>query len=335
MPLPSDSSRPPSRTLRAGSLLIAILGGGLLVYTVRQVGWFQVRAGLESLGWWFVAVLALGGLRFVARTRSWMACAEDPDEPPLDFRHAFPAQLAADALGNVTPLGLLASEPARVLLVRRRLSTVGGVSSVAADNVFYSLSVLVVLGAGTFLFFRRASVPAPLALAAEVVLGGALVGLAGAIWAARRQPAVLSRLAALAARVTGRGSRASAERLRAVELRFYGLLTWPAGRLLRIAAWQAAFHVAAVAEVYLVVRLLPGGGAISLTDAFLLESAGRLITVVFKAVPFRLGVDEAGTALVARALALDPTLGVTLALVRRLRIICWNGLGLVLLSRHR
>ncbi|MGE3277812.1 MAG: lysylphosphatidylglycerol synthase transmembrane domain-containing protein [Vicinamibacterales bacterium] len=334
-PASADAPAPPSRALRLGTLIVALLGGALLVYTIRKVGWEDVRAGLASLGWWFMAVLALGGLRFVARTRSWMACAEDPDEPPLDFRHAFPAMLAADALGNVTPLGLLASEPAKVLLVRRRLSTVGGVSSVAADNVFYTLSVLIVLGLGTVLFFQRTSVPVPLARAAEVVFAGAVAALVVAAWAARRRPAVLSRLAAWAARLTGRGSRASADRLRAIELRFYGLLSWPAGRLLRIALWQAAFHVAAIAEVFLVVRLLPGGEGITWLDAFLLESAGRLITVVFKAVPLRLGVDEAGTALVARALTLDPTVGVTLALVRRLRIICWNGLGLVFLSRHR
>ena len=42
----------------------------------------------------------------------------------------------------------------------------------------------------------------------------------------------------------------------------------------------------------------------------------------------RLGVDEAGAAIVATALAIDPTVGVTLALIRRLRILCWNAMGL-------
>ena len=70
-------------------------------------------------------------------------------------------------------------------------------------------------------------------------------------------------------------------------------------------------------------------------DAFVLETTGRLIVVAFKFVPYRLGVDEAGTALVARALALDPTVGVTLALVRRMRILIWNGIGLFLLALKR
>jgi hypothetical protein len=70
----------------------------------------------------------------------------------------------------------------------------------------------------------------------------------------------------------------------------------------------------------------------TLLQAFVLEATGRFIVVVFKFVPYRLGVDEAGTALVARALTLDPTVGVALALVRRIRILIWNSIGLVLLT---
>jgi hypothetical protein len=52
-------------------------------------------------------------------------------------------------------------------------------------------------------------------------------------------------------------------------------------------------------------------------------------------VPYRLGVDEAGSAVVARALAMDPTIGVALAMVRRLRILFWNAIGLAVLAARR
>ena len=67
----------------------------------------------------------------------------------------------------------------------------------------------------------------------------------------------------------------------------------------------------------------------------MLETAGRLIVVAFKFIPYRLGVDEAGTALVARALALDPATGVALALVRRVRILILNAVGLALMAARR
>jgi len=51
-------------------------------------------------------------------------------------------------------------------------------------------------------------------------------------------------------------------------------------------------------------------------------------------VPLRLGVDEAGTALVTRALGLGTATGVTLALVRKARVLVWVVCGLLLLVRR-
>ena len=100
-----------------------------------------------------------------------------------------------------------------------------------------------------------------------------------------------------------------------------------------MASWEVAFHVAAVAEVFVVLRLLVPD--ITLAETFLLESAGRFVTVAFKFVPYRLGIDEAGSGAVAAVLGMPPVTGVTLALVRRIRIIVLNAIGLVLLVRHR
>ncbi|MEZ5418669.1 MAG: hypothetical protein R2708_15195 [Vicinamibacterales bacterium] len=119
-----------------------------------------------------------------------------------------------------------------------------------------------------------------------------------------------------------------------IERRFYGVLTWPAADLWAAAAWQAAFHAGAVLEVWVVLHAL-SGGTTSVADAFVLESAGRLITVLFKVIPFRIGVDEAGAAVVATALGLPASHGVALALVRKLRILLWNACGLVVLARAR
>ena len=76
-------------------------------------------------------------------------------------------------------------------------------------------------------------------------------------------------------------------------------------------------HSPAVAEVLVVLRLLVPD--VTVGEAFLLESAGRFVTIAFKFVPYRLGIDEMGSGAVAQVLGLGPANGVTLALVRRLR----------------
>lgn len=288
-----------------------------------------MQSSITAIGAWYVPIVALGGFRFAARAIAWTVCARPETLPAAE---AFRAMLIGDALGNLTPLGVLASEPTKVLLVKERIPTVSAVASVAAENAFYMASVLLMIAAGALVFFETAQVPPTLALVAQATLAAAVLGGFAGVWMLRQQPAVLTRLASVAAAVTGRAAT-SIDRLREIEVHFYALLKWPVPRLARVFLWEAAFHIGAVAEVFLVLKVISSGT--TLVQAFVLETTGRLIVVLFKFVPYRLGVDEAGTALVARALALDPTVGVTLALVRRIRMLIWNGVGLVLLATRR
>ncbi|MFA5907568.1 MAG: lysylphosphatidylglycerol synthase domain-containing protein [Vicinamibacterales bacterium] len=317
------------------NIIVAVIGAALLVFTIRRVGWAEVVSGVTSVGWWFILVVILGATRMASRSRAWMACANEPGSGggTLSFGAAFSAMLAADALGNLTPLGLLASEPTKIMMTRARISTVTSVASVTIENAFYTASVAMVLLGGTWFFFQRAAVPPALEQLAEVIVVAILVAAVVGLWAARSQPAVLSRFAPLIMRLAGRAS-VPADAFREVEARIYGVLRWPFLRLAHVAVWEVAFHIAAVAEVWLVLRLLPAASGATLVDAFLLESAGRFVTIAFKFIPYRLGIDEAGSGAVAQIIGIGPAAGVTLALVRRLRILVLNAAGLVRLARQ-
>jgi hypothetical protein len=313
-------------------IIVALIGVALLIFTVQRVGgWPAIVSGIASVGWWFAIVVALGAARMACRARAWVVCADDSQ---LRFRDAFGAMLAGDAAGNLTPLGVLASEPTKILMSRTRVSTVTSIASVAIENAFYIGSVGIVLLAGTWIFLQRADVPAGLEQISEAILVVVTVVAVAAIWAVRARPAVLSRLAPFVTKLAGR-SDAPAEALREVESRVYSVLQWPAMRIVHVGAWEGVFHVLAVAEVWMVLRLLPGAEQVTLIDAFLLESAGRFVTIAFKFVPYRLGIDEMGSGAVAQVLGLPAAVGVTLALVRRLRILVINAIGLVKLVQVR
>ena len=100
----------------------AALGGViLLAWAARRAGISEIIDGIQRVGWGLIPILGLGGLRFVVRAEAWRLCA--PTDGRLPWRQAFTAFLAGDALGNVTPLGLLASEPTKVFLTRHHLAT--------------------------------------------------------------------------------------------------------------------------------------------------------------------------------------------------------------------
>jgi hypothetical protein len=320
------------------NIAVAVIGVALLIFTVQRVGgWSAVVSGIASVGWWFIPVVILGAARMGCRAAAWIVCirhAGVDEGGSLRWHEAFAALLAGDAAGNLTPLGVLASEPTKILLTRSRISTVTSIASVAIENAFYIASVAVVLLAGTWIFLQRADVPSALERVSEATI--VVVAIAGliAVWAARARPAVLSRFAPLVARFAGR-SNAPADAVKEIESRIYGALRWPPTRLVSIGGWEALFHVLAVAEVWMVLRLLPGGESITVADAFLMESAGRFVTIAFKFVPYRLGIDEAGSGAVSTVLGLGAATGVTLALVRRLRILVLNAVGLLKLVHGR
>ena len=327
----TDPPAPARRLASPLSLIVLVVGLALLVLSVRQVGWVSIAESFRSVGAWLAAVVALGLARMAMRARTWTLCSRAEHAEGIPMRSALGAVLAADALGNLTPLGLLASEPAKVMLGRRHVPTRASVSSVAVENGFYTLSVLVVLLGGVWVLLQRADVPPAMARAGNVVLLLAGVAAIAVLWAFRARPALLSRLGHLAARLARRPT--SAEALRAFEASVYDVVRWPLGRLGHVMVWEALFHVAAVLEVWLILRLLPGGQAATLTDAFLMETTGRFITVAFKFIPYRLGVDEVGSGSVSQLLGLGASTGVALALVRRVRILILNAAGVALLAR--
>lgn len=327
----------PRPRLAVINVVVAIVGTALLVFTVQRVGgWAGIVDGITSIGWWFAAVVLLGAFRMACRTRAWMVCVKQIGRSSggagseLPFIDAFSAWIFSDAMGNLTPLGLLASEPAKILMVRSKISTVASIASVTIENVFYTTSVCAVLLSGTWLFLQRANVPPGLEQISELILAAVAIAAVVGVWVVRTRPAVLSKFAPIVAKLAGK-AEASAESLRAVEAQIYAVPQWPLGRIAQVGLWEIAFHLGAVAEVWLVLRLLVPD--ITVAEAFLLESAGRFVTVAFKFVPYRLGIDEAGSGAVATALGLPPATGVTLALIRRLRIIVLNAVGLLRLVR--
>ena len=106
------------------------------------------------------------------------------------------------------------------------------------------------------------------------------------------------------------------------------------GRIVQVFALDLSFHVLAVLEIFLTLRWLLGDQSPTLAQAIVFEALNRIVTVVFKFVPFRVGIDEALSGGLAPMMAVQPVAGVTLAVVRKVRNLVWTGIGLALIAAH-
>jgi len=313
----------PSRRRRHLVTAAAALGGiGLFAWAIHQAGYAEVVDGVGRVGWGLVPILALAGLRFLARAEAWRACM--PRASRLPRRRAFAAFLAGDALGNVTPFGLFASEPTKAYLIRDHLATREAVSSLALDNLIYAASIAVMLSVGAFVIVRGARLPA-----GWVALAGVFIValLAGALAIPRILQGTWHK---------SQGSRpAWRERLSVLRESVRSLVSEPSTRLWRAAACDLAFHALAVVEVFVTLRWLLGEQSPTLVQAIGFEALNRFVTVALKFVPFRVGVDEASSGALAPLLAVQVTTGVTLAVVRKVRALLWSAVGLTLIAGRR
>lgn len=313
----------PSRRVTLSGILIAIFALGLFIYALQRVGPAEILAGLRQIGWGLPAIVVVSGLRMAARTLAWRALIRTP--PPLAAMAG--ATLAGEAVGNLLPLGPLAGEPAKIGYLRGRGPVAEAAAALGLENVFYSLTIATVIVAGMGLLVLTVALPADLRAIAMIALVAMLCLVAAIVFVLLRRP---EQAGSVLAKLPG---WLPVARLQAMESKAYAFYASAKGRLGRMFALEALFHVFGIAEVYLVLSLLAGAPP-SLVHAFILESAGRVINVAFRFVPMRVGVEEVGAEAVSAVLGLATGTGVLLGLTRKVRVLVWTAVGVGVIA-HR
>jgi hypothetical protein len=333
--------------MSAAGAVTTAAGVALLVWLVWTAGPREILGGFGQVGWGLLAIVLLAGARFAVRAAAWRLCLEPPHT--MRLRDAFTAVVSGDALGNATPFGPIVGEPAKVAFVRTRVPLGPAFTALAVENVFYTLSVAAMIAAGTIALLLRGTLDAPfvadrllaagvapaqLRLAAEFAIAAVFGLYVAAAWALWRRPALISRSVALAGRVWHSPRlQTRLEKLRRLEHDIYSFASRRRQAVGPLVSLELLFHALGVAEVHLTLWLLLGE-APPLVTSFVLETVNRLITVVFKFVPMQVGVNEGGTVLATQILGMTTQTGLTLAIIRRARILIWQLLGTALLVRH-
>jgi hypothetical protein len=307
---------------RVITLIATALGLALLAWQIEKIGLAAIVDGLKRLGPAGLAlILGASLIRQWCRAQAWTILM-DADVP---IGTVVAATLSGDAIGNLTPLSLLVSEPAKAMYVSAHVPPQRALAALAAENFFYSLSVAVAVLVGVTVLFIAFPVPDLLRTASLILVGMMAVVLIGALWLIAVQPALVSKTLGqfVSARVLAK--------IREMETSSYAFVRSRPGRLAGVIACETGFHVFSIAETWITLVFL---GVHSLALAFVLDTVQRVINVVFRVVPLKVGVDEVGSGLVSAALNYGNALGVTMGVVRKIRVLIWAGVGLLLNIRR-
>jgi len=171
----ADRSRRPT-----GGVVAAIVGLALFVYFLQRAGVGEVVEGIRRLGWVFVVVVLLGGVRFLVRAAAWIRCLDGPHR--LTLGEVFQAVLVGDALGNVTPLNIIVGEPAKGVFLRHREPLSRTLSALAVENLFYTMTALLVIVCGLIAVVVMFQTSGQLWLTSGALVGVMFVSIGAAHW---------------------------------------------------------------------------------------------------------------------------------------------------------
>lgn len=336
-----DSTNSPSGILARNTNRLKIFGsvltiGGIALfsYFVYSVG---VRAIVDNISNFGIAgfgvILLIYAFRIFARAWAWKLSVYEPYS--LTLRDTIPAVMIGEAMSSMIPLGILISGTAKAVAVRKRIPLVVGLSSVATENLFYSFttSFFLIIGGITLIRIFNLDENTVWVIDVLIVLIFCVIlflllliirhwHFASEVCEWLYQKGFLTRLLE-----TGR------MQVRLFENLIYGFYRRYPKRFLPICLAEICFHVLGVLEVWFILSRITALSG-QFLNAFLLETTSRLITIVFKLIPFVIGVDEAGARFVAETVGIAAGIGITLAIIRKGRILFWTAVGLILILKR-
>ncbi|HVO33042.1 MAG TPA: flippase-like domain-containing protein [Elusimicrobiota bacterium] len=312
------------KILRVLGLAVGII---VIFILVRRTGWPAIEQTLALLGWGYPIVLAYPLSWMLLNSAGWRCTL--PPAAPVPFVRLVQIRLTGESFNSLLPSGYVGGEPVKAVLLSKRMPLSQAVSSVLIAKSAQSVALVVFVTLG--LSAGSGPGPTPLlqppTLVAVVILS---LGIGIFTWLLASQS--FSRLGRWLHRVT-RIAWLQAQELKLISLdeslgSFY---RGGKGRFAASAAWHLGGWLAGALEVAIIFTLL--GHPVSLRQAWFIGAMAQLGSVVGLISPAGIGFYEGGHYLAAQLLGLPPVMGLSVSLIRRIREIFWDSIGLALFAR--
>lgn len=331
---PATKSQKNLKRLKIIASIASILGIALSIYFIYSVGVTEILDGIGKIGFGgFAIILFLYLLRICVRALAWKFSVHEPYK--LNFSDTFPAVIIGEAISSLIPLGILASGTSKAIAVRSRIPIVAALSSVATENLFYTLITSLFIIAGAVAFLLNFQGNDGWLWTIYVLIGLILALLLFCFLLILRQWHLASGLCewiyekGFFQRILKNG-RAHVRLFENLIFDFYR--RYP-NRFAPIIFFQMLYHVFGIAEVWFVLSRI-SDVVPNLYSSFLLESVSRVVTITFKMVPFAVGVDEATSQFITENLELGVAVGVTIAILRKGRVLFWALVGILIIFKR-
>ena len=335
-PLASGLDRPAQvssgeRHLRMTERVVLASGIVLFFFLIMRLGADNILANLRMVGWGILLIIAAEILAFLANTLGWRLAFPHQGVVP-SFGQLLLARIAGDGVNYLTPTATLGGEFVRVRMLQGQAATPSLAASVIVAKLTQTVGLVIYISSGLFIVLDDIGLPTAakigmlgsLALFAVILLALLFLkrsGLLTPVLGFTDRWSLLRFLAPL---------RSSAER---IDIEISRVQRESLGRVVLSCVAFALGFACGVIESYLILWFFDIPASFQL--ALAIDVLGVALSNLTFFIPFRVGTQEAGKALVFAMLGLSPTQGLAAGVVCRTRELSWALIGLQVLAHSQ
>ncbi len=312
-------------------------GVALLAVLVWRAGPSKLIEDIARLRWGIVLILALGGIPHLLKAWAWRFTLMK-EARKASFSRLLQLRLASEAIGNFGALGQVFGEGVRISALNSEIPVASRISSVTLDRGLFILTGASFTLIGMLAALLDRSLSHAFRFYAELFILVVVALLLAVGVTVRRRWRVLSHSTRLLARFRclARHIEAKRELVESVEDSLLGFYSSDRRSFWASSGLNFLCQAMTTVEVYVILRLI--GANIGLLSSFIFDALVKLINVVGTVNPGNVGTYEAGTVLIAGLFKIGGTVGLAVAVTRRLRALFWAAVGavcMITLSRRK
>ncbi len=307
-----------------------ICGAGLLFFIIRRIGIDSILNNITAIGWRFAPILSIGLVWYILYTLAWDQFLKRFTNN-MSFWELFRIKISGEAVNTLTPVNFLGGDPLRIHLLRKHFQTIEGAASVVVDRTLHSIAILIVIIFGIVVSFISFE-----GLPENIKYGVPIVVLIAAAFVTfifiHQQKGLFALFMSICKRLKIKKTFSDKIITRFEELDHHIINFY---RKSHKGFWIAlGCHTAGrflgVIEIYAIGRCV--SDEFTIFAALVLCALAPMINAVFAFVPGALGILEGAYSGTLYLLHLDPAIGITIQIAKRLRAGFWILLGLIFLG---
>jgi uncharacterized protein (TIRG00374 family) len=315
-------------------IIFLLLGLLLLGWVIDSTNLIETWDLVRQIGYGFILVLAIYLIAFVFDSLAWQLTILSAPLTSRWLYYLFEIKLAGEAFNNILPAASIGGEPIKALLLKNlhNINYNESIASLILVRTINTIALILFLTVG-FILILESDI---LEIKYYSIAGTGLATLISLIFLffTIQRFKLTSVISKALSRQRGFGWLSNfLHHINSVDEKLVIFYTAQHGRAAISFALAFCNWVLGVGEIMITMHFL--GHPVTLTDAWIIEAIAQLVRAATFFIPASIGAQEGAFLVIGSAVTGSPTLGLSMAIIRRAREIIWISWGVIAFYKHK